>query len=206
MHACMHMAGIYACIHECMMHACMRSRLLIITAGPIRKLCAGGEVKRGDVCYGMLRAAACVHESAPRQRNEKNKFVFNGSNRPPMAGQVSEVEETLKRCPLKPENKEESGVRQSCSHTIYFLSSPQAGDAFWLQWVSYCRWAWPSDPKLARPRPCSAVFRPDHDFGDHPAPAELEFMLITLLLRLSPMQQRVTVSITMFACTGEKDP
>ena len=26
-------------------------------------LCAGGGVKRGDVCYGMLRAAACVDES-----------------------------------------------------------------------------------------------------------------------------------------------
>jgi len=85
---------------------------------------------------------------------------------------------------------------------ISFPLSPQAGDAFWLQWVSDCRWAWPSDPKLARPRPCSAVFRPDHDFGAHPAPAELEFMLITLLLRLSPVHQRVTV----FACTGEKDP
>ena len=24
---------------------------------------AGGEVKRGDVCYGMLRAATCVYES-----------------------------------------------------------------------------------------------------------------------------------------------
>ena len=45
-----------------------------ITAGPIRKLCAGGGVKRGDVCYGMLRVAACVDESdhqriqAPRKR------------------------------------------------------------------------------------------------------------------------------------------
>ena len=28
-----------------------------------RKLCAGGGVKIGDVCYGMLRAAACVYES-----------------------------------------------------------------------------------------------------------------------------------------------
>jgi len=27
---------------------------------------AGGGVKRGDVCYGMLRAAACVDESVPR--------------------------------------------------------------------------------------------------------------------------------------------
>jgi len=31
--------------------------------GPIRNLCAGGAVKRGNVCYGMLRAAACVDES-----------------------------------------------------------------------------------------------------------------------------------------------
>ena len=37
--------------------------MLFITAGPMEKLCAGGGVKRGDVCYGMLRAAACVDES-----------------------------------------------------------------------------------------------------------------------------------------------
>ena len=38
--------------------------LLFITAGqPLRMLCAGRGVKRGDVCYGILRAAACVDES-----------------------------------------------------------------------------------------------------------------------------------------------
>ena len=39
--------------------------LLFITAGPRTyvKAVRGGGVKRGDVCYGMLRAAACVDES-----------------------------------------------------------------------------------------------------------------------------------------------
>ena len=40
------------------------SRNVCLLLQDLYKSCArGGGVKRGDVCYGMLRAAACVDES-----------------------------------------------------------------------------------------------------------------------------------------------
>lgn len=47
--------------------ACMSlqiARYVCLLLQDLYKSCArGGGVKRGDVCYGMLRAAACVDES-----------------------------------------------------------------------------------------------------------------------------------------------
>ena len=85
----------------------------------------GGSEEGRRVLWDATSRGLCVHGRVghPRTAGTKKKLknCFQRSNRPPMAGQVSEVEETLKRCPLKPENKEESGVRQSCSYPIYFL-------------------------------------------------------------------------------------
>ena len=42
----------------------LRGKRCCLLLQDLYKSCArGGGVKRGDVCYGMLRAAACVDES-----------------------------------------------------------------------------------------------------------------------------------------------
>ena len=39
------------------------SRVCLLLQDLYKSCARGGGVKRGDVCYGMLRAAACVDES-----------------------------------------------------------------------------------------------------------------------------------------------